>query len=153
MLPAPPGGENGNGNGARMREIALSQLVWLVSIVIAVVSAVGIAVWGVATWSRSLETSWEQPLAAMRQELASTQGQMRQDLAQTQAILAGQRGVVEAQQRTLSTLVDFMNQQTTARRAAGEREGLRKELCTAGALTGERCLNLPSDGELEALKR
>lgn len=133
-------GDNGNGNGAqaKMREVALSQIVWAVT----VVGAIVVAVWGVATWSNAIATSWQQPIEQMKQELSTTK-----------ALLDGQRGVIDAQQKTLATLVEFMNAQTTARRAAGEREQLRKELCRSGELKGDRCQSLPSDAEIEALRR
>lgn len=121
-----------------MREVALSQIVWAVSVVAGIV----VAVWGVATWSQSIQTSWQQPIEQMRQELQATK-----------ALLDGQRELISAQQNTLAKLVEFMNAQTMARRATGEREQLRKELCRSGELKGDRCLSLPSDAEIEALKR
>jgi hypothetical protein len=59
----------------------------------------------------------------------------------------------EQQQQVLERVVAFMDEQTRFRRAAGARERLRKELCTAGALPEERCLFLASDSEIAAMER
>jgi hypothetical protein len=130
--------DGSNGNGAKMREIALHQITWTGGIV----ATIALAVWGIATWSRSVETSWQQPIAAMQQ-----------GLLETRALLDQQRQVVNSQQETLAKVVNFMERETMARRAVGSREKLRKELCARNDLRPELCQSLPSDEEIEALMR
>lgn len=139
----------GSARDARLREVVLSQIIWSVG----VVAMIAVAVWGVATWSQSLKAGSETSVLQMQQQLEQTRLEMQQRLEETRKLLDGQGALLSAHQSTLAKLVDFMESQTTARRAVGERESYRKQLCARGSLDPALCQSLPSDDEIEALRR
>lgn len=136
------GGEESTERGAKLREVVLQQILWALGIAAMLASAV----WGAAAYLQSLrtsaDTSWQPSVQ-----------QLEQQLKDQRQLLDGQAALIAAHQQTLAKLVDFMEAQTRARRGVGEREAYRKQLCARGSLEPALCVSLPSDEEIEALRR
>lgn len=108
---------------------------------------------GYAAQNRALMTAYAEEsrtmVAASQQVIADLVKQQRELVQQQSRQVELIQALVELQNR----VTGFSDEQIRARRAQGQRERYRSELCKAGQLRGKDCENLPDPATFEMLDR